>query len=183
MRFHHTNSWCVCVCVLLCVVIWFYVVFIVCVFSQGSYTLLPLRVPEQQHASSLQMPQGEEGEGGWQWHKCPIVRAASLPLEETITWGHQKISYDINPASLVPPNACTYARIRTPTHNPSVTNHFPFSWATPDKATDHVCGLYAAHVSLVRSFTPSSLPLTGQKLLWVLWSHLIMSSITCACMC
>lgn len=130
---------------------------------------------------------GGGGRGGRQWHKCPIVRAASLPLEETITWGHQKISYDINPASLAltpfPPIASTYERIRTPTHNPSVTNHFPFSWATPDKATDHVCGLYVAHVSLVGSFTPSSLPLIGQKLLWVLWSHRIISSITCACMC
>lgn len=27
----------------------------------------------------------------------------------------------------------TYARIRTPTHNPSVANHFPFSWATQTK--------------------------------------------------
>lgn len=169
--------------VLLCVVIWFYVVFIVSVFSQGSYTLLCLRVPEQRHASSLQMPQGEEGEGGGSDTSVPLSERRLFHWRRPLLGGIRRLAMTLTQPLLPPPIASTYARIRTPTHNPSVTNHFPFSWATPDKATDHVCGLYVAHVSLVGSFTPSSLPLIGQKLLWVLWSHRIISSITCACMC
>lgn len=47
----------VCVHVLLCLVIWFYVLFIICLFDKEA-THLSLRVPDQQHVSSPQMPPG-----------------------------------------------------------------------------------------------------------------------------
>lgn len=145
-----------CVCVLLCEVIWFYVVFIVCVFftrqlhtrvcSRAATCLLPPDAP------------GGGGRGGWQWHKCPIVRAASLPLEETITWGHQKISYDINPASLAPPmHAHMHASARLPIIPLlQITSHCHRQLQTKQQITCVVCmqlmsaSLWVLHLRLSR---------------------------------
>lgn len=130
-------------------------------------------------------------EWGWgvgrQWHKCPIVNTASLSLEETITWGHQKISYDINPASPAPPHPHAHAHMHAFARLPiiplfQITSHFHEQLRQSNRwRVWSVCG--SCQDPLCLSFTPSTLLLGAEKkLTWVLWSELIMYSIICACM-
>lgn len=189
MRFHYTKSWCCCVCVCMCVrgcaCVTVFSHMILCSFyhlsfHQGSYTL---GSSCSRPATCLLPPDAPRGGGGGvgrrrgggrQWHKCPIVNTASLSLEETITWGHQKISYDINPASSASPPAPihTHAHMHASGRLPiipllQITSHFHEQLRQSNRwRVWSVCG--SCQDPLCLSFTPSTLLLGAQKkLTWV----------------
>lgn len=92
---------------------------------------------------STQHVRAPPGPPGCQWHKCFIVTAASVRvcLLGNCTWfrGHWKIIYDINPSPLNKRTCCR--RMNAPTHNPSVTSHFPSHAPLRQSNRSHECVL------------------------------------------
>lgn len=81
-------------------------------------TLWRPHVPDKQHVPPSGCP------SGWQWHKCPIVNPASLSMEwEHGLGGIGRLAITLTP---LPPRTHTHNHTHKPTHNSSVTNHFPF---------------------------------------------------------
>lgn len=91
-----------------------------------------LRVPEQQHVSSLQMPGGR---GGGSDTSVPLSTQRLFHWRRPSLGGIRRLARTLTRPPLCPPqlHTRTYARIHTPTHNPSAANHFPFSGATRTK--------------------------------------------------
>lgn len=129
---------CVCVCVAVQSHMIWCCIYHLSFFSQGSSTLLRLRVPEQRHASSLQMPPGEEGEGGGSDTSVPLSERRLFHWRRPLLGGIRRLAMTLTQSPLTPllPPQCMHASARLPIIPLlQITSHFHGQLQTKQQIT------------------------------------------------